>query len=77
MGHSYRTREGRTTVANTTTSDLAGLTGHTEDDDELKATQAALDLAHELGVDPANIKGTGKDGRITKADVEAAAEANA
>jgi len=74
MGHSYRTREGRTPVASTTTRDLAGLTGHPtiEDDDELKATQAALDLAADLGVNPANITGTGKDGRITKADVEAA-----
>jgi 2-oxoglutarate dehydrogenase E2 component (dihydrolipoamide succinyltransferase) len=29
----------------------------------------------ELGVDPATVKGTGKDGRITKEDVEAAAQA--
>jgi pyruvate/2-oxoglutarate dehydrogenase complex dihydrolipoamide acyltransferase (E2) component len=38
------------------------------------ATEAAAELADELGVDLATVEGTGKDGRITKADVEAAAE---
>jgi pyruvate/2-oxoglutarate dehydrogenase complex dihydrolipoamide acyltransferase (E2) component len=74
MGHYYRERHEQP-VATTTTQDLSGLTGHVDDDEELRATQAALELAAELGVDPANITGTGLDGRITKADVEAAADA--
>ena len=37
------------------------------------ATEAAIKLAGELGVDLSEIEGSGKDGRITKFDVEAAA----
>jgi len=42
---------------------------------EIYATQAALDHAAALGVDLAGIQGTGKDGRVTKGDVEAAVAA--
>lgn len=41
---------------------------------EVDATEGAEDLAAELGIDLATVEGTGKDGRITKGDVEAAAE---
>ena len=40
--------------------------------DEVDATQAAIDHAEAMGIDLAAIQGTGKDGRVTKADVEAA-----
>lgn len=33
-------------------------------------TPAAADHAAELGVDPADVEGTGAEGRVTKADVE-------
>ena len=36
------------------------------------ATSGAVDAAAELGIDLTTISGTGKDGKITKADVEAA-----
>lgn len=39
------------------------------------ATDAAKELAKENGIDLATITGTGKDGVITKPDVEAAIEA--
>ena len=39
------------------------------------ATASAVQLAEELGVDLANVTGTGKDGKITKPDVEEAATA--
>lgn len=38
------------------------------------ATAGALEAAEELGVDINTISGSGKDGKITKADVEAAAD---
>jgi hypothetical protein len=38
------------------------------------ATEAALRLADELGVDPAELEGTGSEGRITVQDVRSAAE---
>ena len=41
--------------------------------EDLATTGAAAELASELGVDLSTVKGTGKNGRITKADVEAAA----
>lgn len=41
---------------------------------DVDATQGALEAAAELGVDLTDITGTGASGRITKADVEAAAE---
>ena len=37
------------------------------------ATQGALDVAEALGVDINSVVGSGKEGKITKADVEAAA----
>jgi pyruvate dehydrogenase E2 component (dihydrolipoyllysine-residue acetyltransferase) len=40
---------------------------------EINATQGALEAAAELGVDLSSVSGTGAEGRITKADVEAAA----
>jgi pyruvate/2-oxoglutarate dehydrogenase complex dihydrolipoamide acyltransferase (E2) component len=42
---------------------------------EVQATQAALDHAQTLGIDISAIMGTGKDGKVTKADVEAAVAA--
>ena len=42
---------------------------------EVLATQAALDHAEALGVDITAIKGSGKDGKVTKADVEKAVAA--
>jgi pyruvate/2-oxoglutarate dehydrogenase complex dihydrolipoamide acyltransferase (E2) component len=38
---------------------------------EVQATQAAIDAEAE-GIDISTIQGTGKDGKVTKADVEAA-----
>lgn len=38
----------------------------------VKATKAAITAAENLGVDLASVKGTGADGQITKADVQAA-----
>ena len=37
------------------------------------ATEGALEAAEEAGVDLATVQGSGKGGRITKADVESAA----
>lgn len=36
----------------------------------VNATDGAIEAAAELGVDIASVPGTGKDGRITKGDVE-------
>jgi pyruvate/2-oxoglutarate dehydrogenase complex dihydrolipoamide acyltransferase (E2) component len=36
----------------------------------VNATQSAVNAAQELGIDLLYVVGTGKDGRITKADVE-------
>ena len=44
--------------------------------EDIETTGAAAELAAELGVDLSSVEGTGKDGRITKADVEAAAKAD-
>ena len=41
----------------------------------LDATEAASELADELGIDLADVEGSGEDGRILKGDVERAAEA--
>ncbi len=38
------------------------------------ATEGAVSAAEELGVDLASVSGSGAEGRITKADVEAAAK---
>ena len=43
--------------------------------EDIATTGAAADLAAELGVDLSEVEGSGKGGRITKADVEAAANA--
>ena len=48
-----------------------GQSGVVSDAEELDATDSAVALAAELGVDLADVEGSGKDGRITKADVEA------
>lgn len=45
------------------------------DDSSVDATPTALAHAADLGVDISQIRGTGKDGKITKADVEAAVAA--
>ena len=41
---------------------------------DIETTGAAAQLADELSVDLSQVTGTGKGGRITKADVEAAAK---
>lgn len=46
-------------------SELVGTGG-----DEIDATDGAKELADEEGVDLSQVQGTGKDGRITKEDVE-------
>jgi pyruvate/2-oxoglutarate dehydrogenase complex dihydrolipoamide acyltransferase (E2) component len=43
--------------------------------EDISTTGAAAQLASELGVDLSSIEGTGKGGRITVADVRAAADA--
>jgi pyruvate/2-oxoglutarate dehydrogenase complex dihydrolipoamide acyltransferase (E2) component len=43
--------------------------------EDIETTGAAAERAAELGVDLSTVTGTGKGGRITKADVEAAGEA--
>lgn len=45
-----------------------------EEEEQPAATPAAVEAAEELGVDLSTIEGSGVDGKITKADVEAAAE---
>ena len=42
--------------------------------EDIETTGAAAQLADELSVDLSQVTGTGKGGRITKADVEAAAK---
>jgi len=42
--------------------------------EDITTTGAAAKLAEELGVDLSTVEGTGKNGKITKADVEAAAK---
>ena len=46
-----------------------------EVEDEVEATDAAVELAEELGVDLASVEGTGVGGRVTVGDVRAAADA--
>lgn len=48
-------------------------TGESDDDStqpEYDATEAAMILAYKHGIDLSTVTGTGKDGRITKSDVE-------
>ena len=42
--------------------------------EDISTTGAAAELAAELGVDLSSVEGTGKGGRITKADVEKASD---
>ena len=46
------------------------LGGQADEPDEVNATGDARELAEKEGVDLATVNGTGKNGRITKADVE-------
>jgi pyruvate/2-oxoglutarate dehydrogenase complex dihydrolipoamide acyltransferase (E2) component len=41
-------------------------------DQQVEATHAAEELAEEEGIDLSEVEGTGKDGKVTKPDVEAA-----
>ena len=43
-----------------------------EDDGEVDATDGAITLAEEFGIDLETVEGSGKQGRITKDDVQAA-----
>lgn len=43
---------------------------------EIDATDAAIELAAELGTELASVEGTGDDGRVLKGDVWRAAEAS-
>jgi pyruvate dehydrogenase E2 component (dihydrolipoamide acetyltransferase) len=47
--------------------------GEEDEGDDPYATTAAKERAEELGVDLANVTGSGLNGRITVSDVEAAA----
>ncbi len=40
--------------------------------DEIEATEGAIELAEEKGIDLSGIEGSGEDGRIVKDDVKAA-----
>lgn len=51
--------------------------GVTYSGEEIDATDDARDLAEEHGVNLAGVQGTGKDGRITKGDVEKVVSAQA
>lgn len=44
-------------------------------DDEVNATAGAVELADELGIDLADVQGSGSGGRVSKADVQAYADA--
>jgi pyruvate dehydrogenase E2 component (dihydrolipoamide acetyltransferase) len=66
------------TVASAATEALSAATesvggGRVEADGEVKAMPPVRKLARELGVDLAGVPGSGPNGRITRADVEAAA----
>ena len=52
----------------------AATTAESDDAGDLTLSPAVRRLVLELGIDPSKIKGTGKDGRLTKEDVLAAAK---
>ena len=52
----------------------AGNAQEISEDEEIAATPAAVAHADALGVDLAQVEGTGADGQILKADVAAAAD---
>ena len=45
----------------------------TDVEEGIKATASAVQLAEQLGIDLSTLEGSGKDGKITKPDVEAVA----
>lgn len=51
---------------------IEGYEGVPNEEPEVEATPAAEKLADEAGVDLTQVEGTGKDGKVTKPDVEAA-----
>jgi pyruvate dehydrogenase E2 component (dihydrolipoamide acetyltransferase) len=55
------------------TQDVPVLAGETAAPSEIKVSPVARRLAEKLGVDLTQVKGTGRNGRISKEDVEAAA----
>lgn len=55
----------------TVTSRPSGPQTAVANQDEIEATQGARDFAAEKGVDLSQVEGTGKDGHVTKPDVEA------
>jgi pyruvate dehydrogenase E2 component (dihydrolipoamide acetyltransferase) len=56
------------------TSALGGPPQKTGEEARVKASPVARRIAAELGVDVANVKGTGPEGRVTETDVRAAAK---
>lgn len=62
------------TPVGATSDSLAGGSEPVGDDSDIDATEAAVALAEENGVDLGAITGTGKDGRITVGDVRAVLE---
>lgn len=60
---------------NTASAEAGPTTGTEPSDASAKAGPAVRRLAAETGIDPASVKGTGKDGRVTKGDMLSAAKA--
>lgn len=54
---------------------VGGPAGGADAGDDANATDAAAQLAADNNIDLASITGTGVDGRVTKADVQAAIDA--
>ena len=61
-------------VAAAVTSTAAPASAAASENSDLPLSPAVRRLVLELGIDPSKIKGTGKDGRLTKEDVVAAAK---
>ena len=53
------------------TSDGGEGAGGGKDDEGVNASKAAMELMAEYSVDPATVQGSGRDGQVTKPDVEA------